>query len=126
LEAISDAMRIELSRFDVSVSLIKPAYVKSKIAEKQVGHNAVFRSLPREQYEIYKHIFDTFEEKRLRSELSADSPLVTSEAIFHAITSEYPQTRYIVANVNGIPAQLVVPLLTIIPDRLRDIILSRR
>ena len=122
-----DAMRMELSRFDVSVSLIKPAYVRSKIAEKQVGANAVFRQqLSREEYEMYRHIFDTFELKRMQSELKADSPLVTSEAIWHALTNEYPKTRYIVANVNGIPAQLIIPLLSILPDRLRDMILGHR
>eukprot|EP00938_MAST-03A_sp_MAST-3A-sp1_P004658 g4658.t1 len=127
LEALSDAMRMELSRFDVSVSLIKPAYVRSKIAEKQVGANAVFRQqLSREEYEMYRHIFDTFELKRMQSELKASSPLVTSEAIWHALTNEYPKTRYVVANVNGIPAQLVVPLLSILPDRLIDMILGHR
>lgn len=126
LEAISDAMRMELSRFNVSVSLIKPAYVRSKIAEKQVGSNAEFRKLPHEKYEMYRHIFDTFELKRMRSELLASSPLVTSEAIWHALTDAYPKTRYIVANVNGIPAQIIVPLLKILPDRLRDIVLGHR
>ena len=125
LEALSDAMRMELSRFDVSVSLIKPAYVKSKFAEKQVGENAAFRDLPRDQYDMYAHLFDGFEAKRLKSEALADEPIVTSEAILNALTNPYPKTRYIVANVNGIPANFIVPLLSIIPDRVRDVILNK-
>lgn len=120
MEALSDAWRMELQHWGISVSLIEPAYVKSQIAAKQTGNNAVFKKLPTEQQLLYAHIFDTFEEKRLKADSFADSCEVTTEAIVHALTNEYPKTRYIVANVNGVPAWLVFRVLKMLPDRLVD------
>jgi short-subunit dehydrogenase len=37
LEAFSDALRLELLPSDISVSLIKPAYVKTEIGDKAVA-----------------------------------------------------------------------------------------
>ena len=120
LEALNDAMRVELGHWGISVSLIQPAYVKTRIAAKQTGKNAVFRSLPTHERELYAHIFDTFEARRLRAESRADSPQVTTDAIRHALTSEYPKTRYAVANAHGVPASLFLSLLPFVPDRLMD------
>ncbi|CAE7662247.1 rebM [Symbiodinium microadriaticum] len=67
---------------------------------------------------------DRFEEKRLDREAKADGAEVTTEAIRHALRSEYPQTRYVVANVHGIPCQVLAWLMWLLPDRARDIVLS--
>lgn len=45
---------------------------------------------------------------------------VTSAAIHHALTSQYPKTRYLVAGLNGVPLWLIWPFLPLIPDRLLD------
>ena len=49
-----------------------------------------------------------------------DSPIVTSEAIEHAIFDEYPKTRYAVANSGGISASVLVWLLWAVNDRIKD------
>lgn len=121
LEAINDALRLELAHWGMSVSLVQPAYVKTQIAAKQTGENAQFKKLPRRDRELYSHIFDTFEAKRLRAESLADSPDVTTTAIRHALTSPYPKTRYAVANVNGVPAKYILWLASLLPDRVLDV-----
>ena len=36
------------------------------------------------------------------------------------MTSAYPQTRYVVANVVGIPAKIIVLIFNYMPDRVAD------
>eukprot|EP00939_MAST-03C_sp_MAST-3C-sp1_P001085 g1085.t1 len=120
LEALNDAFRMELGHWGISVSIVQPAYVKTRIAEKQTGKNAQFKRLPPKQRDLYAHIFDAFETRRLRAEARADLPDVTTAAITHAIKSKYPRTRYPVANVHGIPANVFLSVLPFLPDRLLD------
>ena len=42
LEALNDAMRVELGHWGISVSLIQPAYAKTRIAAKQTGKTPPF------------------------------------------------------------------------------------
>lgn len=52
-------------------------------------------------------------------ELASD-PIVTSEAILHAVSSPKPKTRYVVANVNGIRADILEWVIWALPDRIID------
>lgn len=45
---------------------------------------------------------------------------MTSDAILHALRDAYPLTRYVVANVNGVPAKLILKLMWLLPDRAKD------
>jgi hypothetical protein len=53
----------------------------------------------------------------------ADSPAVVTRAVQHALTAPRPQARYIVANLNGTPAWVLVALLRVLPDRLSDLLM---
>ena len=55
--------------------------------------------------------------------LKTASPTATSTdiAIVDAMISPYPKTRYVVANVLGIPANVIMPLLAQLPDRVADV-----
>lgn len=120
VEALSDGMRHELGHWNISVSLVQPAYVNTLIAGKQMGENAPERQLSERDYALYKHLFEGHEDRKMKNARLADSPDVTTDAIFHALESAYPQTRYAVANAGGIPAWLIVKLRAVIPDRLLD------
>ena len=58
-----------------------------------------------EAMEIYgPHFYRPEQAERRRRQVGkADSPIVTSEAIEHALFSRYPRTRYVVANFDGMP-----------------------
>lgn len=124
LEAITDTLRRELGQWKVSVSIVEPAYVKTLIAEKQLGENAPWLHLTEDQKALYGEFFQTQETKRRKAEELADSPQVTSHAIEHALTSPFPRTRYPVANSNGVPAWILARMLSILPDRVADSILG--
>lgn len=49
-------------------------------------------------------------EKRAKQIAKADSPLVTSKAIDHALFAEFPRCRYVVANYDGLPGASVCPV----------------
>lgn len=123
MEGFTDAWRMELAHFGMSVSVVQPAYVRTEIAAKQTGANAPERSLSAEAQQLYGYLLDDADAKRLKAESAASPASVTTEAIVHALTDEYPRTRYAVANVNGVPAWLITAILPRLPDRARDAIL---
>ena len=121
LEMISNVMRLELMEWGISVSLLEPAYVKTEIAKKQVGSNAKWKTADPEKLPFYKEWAEKQDAKRNAVDKHSASVQVTSDAIVHAITSQYPQTRYVVASVGkGIPAWIVTFLAWLLPDRLVD------
>jgi NAD(P)-dependent dehydrogenase (short-subunit alcohol dehydrogenase family) len=127
LEMAADALRLELSPWRMSVSIIEPAYVRTAIASKQTGSNgARARASAHPSGELYAEYIARQDAKRLDLDAKADSPVVTSSAIAHAIAAARPRTRYVVANVNGVPAWFYSWLVWLLPDRLQDRLLLAR
>ena len=122
VEAFSDCLRRELYPHGVSVALVEPAYVESKIFGKSTGGNDPTATLTNEEYKLYNHVFANRKETMKKVLKTASPTTVTDDAIIHAIKSPYPKTRYIVANVLGLPANVIVPLLSQFPDRVADVI----
>jgi NAD(P)-dependent dehydrogenase (short-subunit alcohol dehydrogenase family) len=123
VRALSDSLRRELSIFEMSVSLVEPAFVKTEIAAKGAGASAPHHRLSASDFELYAHVLKGWDQERMKAEEKADSPEVTSDAIYHALSSPRPQTRYVVANVNGIPAPVISFFLHVLPDRVLDALL---
>lgn len=125
VEGISDGLRRELSMFGCSVSIVQPAFVNTAIFGKvtesinnQVEHSPEIMSL-------YGYFFRPDKRRKDRAQVQlASPPSVTTDAITHALTSAYPKTRYIVANVSGIPAFWLGWLVWVCPDRLADFIMG--
>ena len=122
LEAWTDALRREVRAFGVAVSMINPAYVKTKIAQKQLGTGSALSGLSPEQLQLYAHVTKSQDEKRARAEAMADPPTVTTDAIVHAVTSERPRRRYVVANYFGLPAWVLHEVIKALPDELIDLV----
>jgi len=126
LEAFSDALRMEMIPFRVSVSLVEPGFVKSSIAESSTARFKQQSAEEKEAVTLYPHLYPAdWEQKKLQVIQKGDDPICTSEAIDHALSSPYPQTRYPVASVGGFDAKIVSFLVHVLPDRLREAILIR-
>ena len=127
IEGITDSLRMELQPFGISVSLIQPGYVRSKMGSKFHESSSDFYGVSDAQYNLYKHVFEGFfVEDRLNSlpENAAPPESTSSLAITHALTATRPKTRYACANVGpGLPAWVVVSLKSILPDRVMDLLL---
>ena len=122
---MTDILRMELMEWKISVSIVEPAYVKTKIASKQLGDNSPLKDVPPEGLALYQAWADKAPKKRAANELKASPPAVTSDAIVHALTSSTPKTRYVVANVGGIPAWVLTTIAYVLPDRLRDMVIMK-
>jgi len=114
LEAFNDALRRELLPHQVAVSIIEPAYVLTAIADKATE----YENLSEDELSLYdfKGVIASRKEVFTR----ASPPDVVTEAIEHALTHPTPRTRYVVANVNGVPAWVITRLLWLLPDRIAD------
>lgn len=125
-EAISDVLRNEMNPFNVSVSVVEPAYVRTEIFGKIQKETAELLD-NNEALEIYGELFYREDQKVRRAAQIAkgDSPLVTSEAIDHALFHPFPKTRYVVANFGGVPADVMMYVAWLLPDRLQDMLKSK-
>lgn len=117
LEALTDSSRMELSRWNISVSIIEPGSVKSSIREKSRGDKAAYKSLSPDDYALYAHYFDNTESAIAKIEASAAPTSVTTEAIRHALLDPFPQTRYgMYEHATSLlcvgPTNLIIPLLS--------------
>ena len=81
----------------------------------------------REAQALYPSLFNEKSKAMRRTHIEkASDPIVTSEAILHAISSPYPHTRYVVANVAGIPAKLLAWVIWALPDRVIDLMYATK
>ena len=136
VEGANDALRCELQPFGISVSLLQPGYVQSRMGEKL--HKDIEASemvvdekkasaygVSMENYDLYRHVFEGFfaEDRRLSAPENAAPPeSTTTWAVIDAMTSARPKTRYAVASVGPFPSWFVVWLKSILPDRIMDML----
>ncbi|MDQ6857164.1 MAG: SDR family oxidoreductase [Candidatus Dormibacteraeota bacterium] len=122
LEAISDALRLELRPWGISVSLIQPGAVKTPIWDKGLrAGEELFRSAPPEVRSLYGAAVDIATKMAIHENETGVEPVQVARAIEHALLSSRPRTRYPV----GRQARLLIPLSRFMPDRLKDELLLR-
>lgn len=121
-----ECLRIEMEPFGVSVSTVYPAYVKTRIAAKQLGTPA-WRAddIDASLVPLYEDRLERFARKRAHNEELADTTAVTDDAIAHAVADPYPETEYVMGKVGRLPAWLVYRLVWLLPDRVVEFINSR-
>mmetsp|Transcript_17090 Transcript_17090/g.40775 ORF Transcript_17090/g.40775 Transcript_17090/m.40775 type:complete len:146 (-) Transcript_17090:51-488(-) len=107
LEGMTDSLRMEMTRFGVSVSLIQPGAVNTNF------HDNVIESSESSDYVGVGDIMSAF--WRLASWVEV-SPSKASQAIFAAISSPYPESRYVV----GLDSWAATYFVRLCPDRVLD------
>ncbi len=122
LEAISDALRLELRPWGISVSLIQPGAVKTPIWDKGVrAGSELLRNAPPELRTLYGAAIDIATKMAIHENETGVEPNEVARAVEHALLSSRPRTRYPV----GRQAKLLIPLSRLLPDRLKDELLLR-
>ncbi len=122
LEALSDALRSELRRWGIRVSLVEPGTVDTPIWEKSRAASDILAEQMRpEQYALYARDIEALH--RSTDEMARRAMPVEKvvRAVTHALTSRRPRTRYPV----GFDARLAMLLLRFLPDRARDRLVRR-
>ena len=116
IRAISDALRLELRQWNIHVSLIEVAPVKTAIFGKTFAElDGLERKLGDEGFGLYEQQIAAVRKSVEKAEADADPPLVIAEAILHALTSDKPKTKYL-AGHGGKETAVAAAL----PDRARD------
>ncbi|HKM67279.1 MAG TPA: SDR family oxidoreductase [Candidatus Acidoferrum sp.] len=93
LEAISDAMRLELYPFGIDVVVIEPGYIGTNIKQKTGAHSASYSE--KAKASPYAAIYDRLLQQWLRaSNDTTDTPEDCARVIQRAIEDTPPKTRY--------------------------------
>ena len=117
LEAMADALRLELSPDGVHVSIVEPGTIATPIWTKP---RPILDALPAEATERYGARMAAFQAAAAARAAKAAPTDTVVRAIEHALTAATPKTRYLV----GRDAKLRATIERL-PDRLRDRLIAR-
>jgi NAD(P)-dependent dehydrogenase (short-subunit alcohol dehydrogenase family) len=121
VEALTDALRVEVQPWGIDVALIEPGAVATPIWEKsQAAGLALRQAWTPDAAGLYADALSAVERAALRSARRAISPEAVVRAVAHALTATRPKTRYLVGTAARIQATIAL-----LPDRLRDRLLTR-
>jgi NAD(P)-dependent dehydrogenase (short-subunit alcohol dehydrogenase family) len=115
LEAMTDALRIELAPWGIHVAIVEPGTIKTPIWTRE-------RPAPRpEALQLYGDRLDAFRRLAVERGNAGAPPGAVADAVEHALTAAKPRTRYLVGRDAKLRARVER-----LPDRLRDRLIVRR
>ena len=121
LEAMTDALRLELQQWGIHVSIVEPGAIATPIWEKS-GKDAtdLEAALPTDMRSRYAALVAAV--RKVVGEASARAIPTdwVAQVVEHALTAPRPKTRYLV----GTDAKLRALMIKILPDRLSDSVLT--
>ncbi|HET6895302.1 MAG TPA: SDR family oxidoreductase [Candidatus Baltobacteraceae bacterium] len=122
LEAMADALRMELAAFGIHVAVVQPGNVRTPIWQK--GRDAkddLVERMPQQASVHYGHAVDSLVRATEHEERTGIEPGVVAQAVLHAITAARPKARYPVGN----PPAWQRRLASLLPERVRDRLILR-
>ncbi|MCB9435644.1 MAG: SDR family oxidoreductase [Anaerolineales bacterium] len=112
LEALSDALRMELRPWGIHVSVIKPAAVSTPIWNKAIDDSSRFSE---KVHDYYGYAFDTLTRNAQEASRVGVEASAVAAVVHRALTAPKPKTRYLIGF-----NPLVYAVLQMLPDRWRD------
>lgn len=105
LEAVSDAMRLELAQFGIQVVLIEPGFIPTNINQASAGLSAMY--MQNAGTSAYARTYSGFLEmwKKVVNR-SRSKPEDCARVILHAICADSPKARYLVTREAKISAAM--------------------
>jgi NAD(P)-dependent dehydrogenase (short-subunit alcohol dehydrogenase family) len=118
LEAMADALRVELAPWGMHVAIVEPGTIDTPIWSKPQRSVDEF---PPEAGELYGERIQRFRSLAAERSRNQAAPVTTvADAVEHALTAGKPKTRYLVGPDAKLRARAQK-----LPDRLRDRLLTR-
>lgn len=114
LEAVSDALRVELAHFGVKIVLIEPASSPTNIWETSIQR--AIGPLEKQRQGPYGPMLATAEKVARRSSKVGFPPRKVAEKVVHILNSAHPKARYPVP----LQAKLAILARSILPDAVWD------
>lgn len=115
LEALSDALRMELEPFNIKVSVIEPGAVHNEFLD--VVKQEIGTAVPDPQSTPYRAAFATFAELDKRTKATAWNSDQVAAVIIQALNAKSPRPRYVAATAGGF---LVFMLTKVLPTKAVD------
>ena len=123
VEAISDALRREISQFGCRVIVLEPGPVNTPIWQKGLAKKeALTEELSPEIRKLYGRDLERFQAAIAKSARDAVPVSRVSDVIEKALTSARPKTRYVVGT-KALGAQMAVAKL--LPDQMLDSLMAK-
>lgn len=122
MEALSDALRLELRQWHIHVSLVDPGATKTAIFDKTLAHlDAVVASLDERGERRYDAQIAALRRTVVSTAAGAGPPDDLARAIAQALTAKTPKARYLA----GKGAREAVALARTPSDRIKDAAIAR-
>ena len=118
LEAVSDALRVELSPFGIRIVLVEPGPIETRFGDRARSIVTPLLSRPgpyRDLYALAERAMDAEFQK------GKQPPSAVARVVVNAIEAERPRPRYPV----GLMARTLFPLKAVLPDRWLDGLMRR-
>lgn len=116
LEAITDALRLELLPWGIHVSIIEPGAIATPIWEKSNQDAAALEAASPEMARLYAGAVAAVKKVVAEAARRAIPPDAVVDAVVQALTASRPKTRYVV----GWDAKVRAVMVKWLPDRLAD------
>lgn len=122
LEAMSDALRMELAPFGIAVSVIQPGNVSTPIWKKgRDDKDRLIALMPPQAAEHYGASLASLIAATEREERTGIPAGTVALAVHAALTAPHPRARYAVGNPPGWQRRIAA----LLPERLRDRLILR-
>ena len=122
VEALTDALRLELAPWNLHVSVVEPGVVATPIWDKGVREmDAELARMPAQGLERYDLLIRAFRRLLGGASQRGVMPDAVARRVEHALTSRRPRHRYLV----GTDARLRLMAQTILPRRWVDALIQR-
>ncbi|HET7874327.1 MAG TPA: SDR family oxidoreductase [Methylomirabilota bacterium] len=122
LEAITDALRLEVAPWGIHVAIVEPGAVATPLWQRGTSAAEVmYAGVPEEKRALYATARERVLKAARHAERNAIPPEAVARAVAHALTAKKPRTRYLV----GRDARIQALLARWIPDRIRDGIIRK-
>jgi len=122
LEALTDAMRLELQPWGMHVSIVEPGAIESRIWDKaKHGADQMEAAASSEAKAYYGEASARVREAMAQAAQRAIPARAVAKAVAHALSAARPKTRYLV----GLDARFRAVLAAWLPNRMQDWLLTR-
>ena len=123
LEALSDALRMELHRAGIEVIIVAPGFTETPILDKDHDDvDLVIRCLPEEGRRLYEEPLRTIQRTKRYLRKQAVSADKVAEVIERAVLAVRPRPRY---SIGLLDTYFLLPLGRLLPTRATDLLLRR-
>ena len=117
LEAVANALRLELQSAGIRVVLMEPGSAKTKIWDKAVANSdRIIAAMPAQARQYYASELKLLSSLPARMNKMAFPPKKVSKAVIHALTANRPRIRYVI----GAEAKVMVLFHHLMPARITD------